>query len=318
MMKRRSDFRFSKASLFSVVIAVTTLLSGVLPVSAQDGVGIFQRSRNQPPNFPQASQDLGTPTYVPVDDEDLGMILLLQERQKYSPFSLAISSGLYYTDNAFLTETNTIEDAYWWNSLGLSYKPQLFGSLAADFTFGYDLVRYESNSELDYDEMEVGAGLLYILRDLGDLSLFGRYQYDRLMEPRDYSEIFVQHEIAVGFYKPFIINQNQFLYLRMSAEFGLDANPDPAKQNDYSGILGYRLTVLDDISVEPYYRARFLDFDGGREDLSHQVGLAINCRLGDSWYLGATGYYLTNDSNRADGDFEAGTIGGQIGFQKRF
>ena len=300
------------------MVATITLLSGILPVSAQDGVGIFQRSRNQPPIFPEASQDLGTPTYVPVDDEDLGTILLLQERQKYNPFNFAISSGLYYTDNAGLTTNDEVEDGYWWTTAGLSYLPRIFGSLAADFTFSYEMVRYESNSQLDYDEMEAGAGLMYVLRNLGDLSVFGRYQYNRLMEPREYSEIFVQHELATGFHKPFIISQSQLLYIRVSAEFGVDANPSPAKYNDYSAILGYRLTVLDDLTLEPYYRARFLDFDSGREDLSHQVGLAVHYRLSKSWYLGASGYYITNDSNRALGDFEAGTIGGQVGFQKRF
>ena len=283
---------------------------------------MFARSRVNPPVFPEASSDLALPSFVPVDDADLGVLSILQESDEYDPLNVSISSGLFYTNNAGLDEIDEIEDEYWWAAAGVSYIPQIAGGLAGDFSVSYQTFRYDSSGFLDFDELEVGAGLVYVAENFGNLAVSVRYNYDRIVEPREWTEVFVQHGIVAGLFKPFLIDRNHFFYIRGTSEFGLKASTDvhghTLEQNDYNGVLGYRFSVTDDLSLEPYYRVRFLDFENGREDLLQTVGLGVSYRLSEAWFAAITGSYTTNDSNHPFGDFEAGTVGGQIGFQARF
>ena len=219
-----------------------------------------------------------------------------------------------WTSNAALTDGNEIDDFYWRFGAGATYLPRIVGNLYGEVSADYEWYRYTDNSWLDFESLDARAGLTHVFRDLGDLSVWARYRYERLADGSD--ELFSDHSIEVGLFKPVPLRRDHFLYIGWLSEFSLDADPSYAGRHEHSLLGGYQYTIFDDLKFGTYYRFAVHDYDeGGRDDLNHEIGAYIDYDITDSITFRISGSYYINDSDLPGADYEAGTAGGIAGFR---
>ncbi len=246
-------------------------------------------------------------------DSDIGDQLLLLPAREYKPLTFYGGVEGLWTSNAALTETGTFDDYYWNYGVGATFLPRLVGGLYGEVSADYDWYRYTSHSELDFDYLEARAGLLNIFPRLGDLSAWTRYEYTRVADGGD--ELFNDHAIELGLFKPFPFRRDHFFYLGADTAFSLDAGPSYARRHEHSVIVGHRYTPFDKLELGLHYRFSVYDYvSSSRTDLNHDLGAAIDYRLSDNFTFRISGTYRINDSNTAGADYEAGTAGAAFGF----
>ncbi|MFV1993918.1 MAG: hypothetical protein ACC661_00665 [Verrucomicrobiales bacterium] len=265
----------------------------------------------------EPSEDTHLPTYAPAaeGDDDLGVQMLMREAERYRAWRISASAALYWTDNASLTDLVELEDTYLNAFATVNFLPRINGNLYGEFFANYQIYRYQENGRLDFDDLEAGAGLVNVFRNRGDLSIFGRYNYERILEATDYTEIFVNHSFLLGAYRPFTLGQRQFAYLRMAADLSLGTAPNLLRRHEYSALAGYRYTPIDKLAVNVYYRVRLLDYRKlGGTDWNHQLGGGISYQFLKNFRFGINGYWTMNDSSRRFGDYSAANLGGLAGF----
>jgi len=134
--------------------------SGRLSQLSQDGVD----SRVED-SSPEADPDLGILRVYPESerDPDLG-VLRLQPAQPESPprpviYFTARSSAIF-SDNA-LSQDDPIDDGIFQAGIGLRAVPALGDRTYGVFTVNGNIVRYADTSEVNYDELELGASIFH-------------------------------------------------------------------------------------------------------------------------------------------------------------
>jgi len=264
------------------------------------------------------SDDLMLPVFAPGSeaDADLGVQMILDPEAQYDPLTLAAYAGYEFSDNANVSSIDPQSDHYFNGNAAVSYLPALVGNLYGEATIQYEMFRYNSNSELDFDAFDGGAGLLYVVRSLGDLSVFTRYNYTEYDDTHDFvPDLYSNHSIQAGLYKEWIPARNQFLYASTVADVSADADPGFARRNEYSGVIGYRWVPIRKLKADVYYRAIYLDYDeGGREDWNHSTGAALSWNFTPNIYLSGHISYTDNNSNEdVLGDYKAWITGIRLG-----
>ncbi len=267
------------------------------------------------------SETILLPEFAPATpgDEDIGVQPILRGVKVYRPFSLWLAPAVFWTDNAALTETDEDEDVYFSGYLGGAYTPRLRPDLYLNLNASHRIYRYDDRSDLDFDTTEAGAGITKVFPDLGNLSLYGRYNYERFVEPREWTELFAEHSFVLGLFKSFDLARSHLAYVRIRTQLSLATNPDILRSHEYSSTLGYRYTIADPLNFELFYRARLSDYrrlDGN--DLNHQVGANLSYAFNQSVSLIASSSIAVNDSGRLRGDYTSSQLGGLLSLQFKF
>lgn len=263
-----------------------------------------------------SSNDLTLPIFAPEseNDDDLGIQKILRPKEDYDPFNLYGDAGWFFTDNAGLVDTARVEDNIFQSNVTLSYLPILKGNLFGEATLRENTFRYNRNSVLDFDSIDAGTGLVYVIRSLGDISVFARYNYSSFHNPHaNWAKTFDNHSIQLGFYKPWEIRRNHFAYASFISDISFDATPGFAQRDDHSMTLGYRFTPTPKWKTEFFYRAAYLKFDQrNREDWNHVLGAAVTYNINSHFAISSSVSYNNNDSNLVGGDYEAWLTGIQL------
>lgn len=299
-----------------MAFAVFLQIGGAL---AQEGLTSSQT--RQDARF--GSADLMLPDFAPgsESDADLGVQMILQSETEYEPFTVNSWAGYYFTDNAELVEKGGSDDHVFNSTISLTYLPVISGNLYGEAAFREQTFRLNRNSRLDFDAYDAGAGLIYVLRSLGDVSVFSRYNYSEFRGPHDgYDKIYSNHSIQTGFFKSWILSRKQFLYSSWMSDIALDANPGYAERHDHSLTFGYRYTPIRKVKTEFFYRIAYLDYDQrGREDWNSAVGSSLSYNFTPNIYLSAFVTYTGNQSNlEVGGDYDAWQTGLRLGGYWKF
>ncbi len=307
--------------------ALASSLLGTSSVFAQDSAVATQRSVTSRRDLDTAETILNFRTdatgsmrapFSP-GDSDLGDQIILMPEESYLPWRLFAIGGGEWTSNAALTDDDELDDFLWRAEVGGVFTPHITGNLFGELSANYEFFRYQDNSRLDFDSLEASAGLVHVFRGLGDLSTWGRYDYTRLTETGDYSELFTDHAIELGLLWPVPITGKLDGYLSHISHLSIDANPGHSQYNEFSFIVGGQYGITDRIALNFYYEFAVFDYhEGGREDLNHHVGLAATASLTENVDFVISGTYTLNDSNLADADYEVGTAGAFLGLNVRF
>jgi len=289
--------------------------------------GISQGTRNHTQlsleQFRILSDSITLPTFVPESaaDRDLGIQEIMSSAEDYDPFTLTLFSGYYFTDNANLSEIEARQDNIFWAYAGLTYLPMIKGNLYGEITVKEQWYIYNSNSNLDFHSFDGGAGLVYVIRPLGDTSTFLRYNYTNT---DNYHEIsgattglndgYNNHSLQFGFYKPWTLSRHHFLYLSYLSDFSLDGTPGYALRDEHGLVIAYRYHPVRKITADLFYRVTFLDFaQDGREDWNNATGAAVSYHITRNIYLAATAAYNDNSSNTMNADYNVWTTGIRLG-----
>lgn len=252
-------------------------------------------------------------------DEDLGEQLILTPLSVYKPFNFQIAQQAMWTDNAALTDGDELSDFYSNTELRLSYMPQIWANTYAQFDARYSFYRYADHSSLDFDNLEAAVGLLHVLRDLNDLSVWLHYNHTRLLTASGGDELFTDHAIEAGLYLPITLHPRHIMYAGYTSEFSLDANPGYSGRHEHTLSLGYRFRATDRIHLESYYQFAYYDYrEGGRDDLLHSAGIALTTYLTERIDLVLSANYSLNDSDLAGADYEVGDLGALLSLRFEF
>lgn len=264
------------------------------------------------------TDDLMLPVFAPGSeaDADLGVQMILDPLAEYDPLTVAAYAGYEFSDNANVSSIDPQSDHYFNSSILLSYLPALVGNLYGEVSGQYETFRYNQHSELDFSAVDAGAGLLYVIRSLGDLSVYSRYNYTEYWDAHDLiPHLYSNHSIQAGVYKEWIPARNQFIYASALSEVSVDADPGFAKRDEHSLVVGYRVVPIRKLKGDVFYRAIFLDYDeAGREDWNHTAGAALSWNFTPNIYVTGHISYIDNNSNEAlFGDYKAWITGLRLG-----
>lgn len=250
-------------------------------------------------------------------DSDLGEQLLLQPVNSYRPLSVYASGNGHWTSNAALTESDRLEDFFWRHNAGTTFLPYLTGNLYGEISGTYGSYQYADNSDLNFEALDAGSGLVNIFPNLGNLSLSARYNYTRYSGNGE--ELFSDHSVEIAAFKPIPVGLYHYFYFGWESDLSFDADPQYAKRHEHSITSGYHYSPAEKLSLEIYYRLAMNDYDSsGRTDLNHTVGAAIGYHLRDNLLIRASASFVANDSDTSGADYQATTAGATAGIILKF
>lgn len=273
-------------------------------------------------NFEFASEDLMLPTFAPESeaDRDLGIQLVMQPQEDYEPFRINAFTGYSYTTNAGLADENPDEDNIFYSTASASFLPILRRNLYGEMTVRGSMFRYDDRSDLDFETIQAGAGLISVFRNLADLSGFLRYNYTEYagIDPI-IADSYSDHDLEFGLFKSHLVSRNQFIYASYMSEISLDGDPDFARRDEHSLTLGYRVTPVRKWKAEVFFRAAYLDFEeNSREDWNETVGGSLTYNFTKNIYLSGFVSYTDNQSNLDNAGYEVWSPGIRFGGNWRF
>ncbi len=252
-------------------------------------------------------------------DPDIGEQVLLQPADSYRAFSAWSNWNYFWTSNPDLLEDTAGSDGLLAGSVGGSYLPYLGRNLFAEFTVEQSIYRYARRTDLDFDALSLTAGLVYVIRDLDDLTLFTNYGYDLLTDRRWSGEIFHSHTITTGMRKVFAISRGQRIYSSLSADFVLAGQPDYALRHDFAWLSGYQANLTRNLKMDLYYQLSAQAYTSTeRADLNQLIGGGLTLGITKWLSVQTTATLGINNSTEEFYDYFSANLGGGIGVLVNF
>jgi len=240
------------------------------------------------------------PGYAPPSpsDEDLGEQRLLVPDARYKSLTLFANASEFYTSNAALTNGGAQGDWFTALQFGGSWVPRIKGSLFGEVSVLQQLYRYAEFSNLSFNSLDVGGGLIYAFRDLGDLSAFARYNYNLLTDASAGNSIFYQQTIRLGLQKPFVFSRAQSATVGLQTDLNLDGWPDYALRNRFALLLGYQANLTRKLQANLFYQIAYFPFlDVDRRDWNQILGAGLAYNFAPWFSVNASVSASFNDSN---------------------
>lgn len=212
-------------------------------------------------------------------DEDLGEQRLLVPDARYKSLTLFANASEFYTSNAALTNGGGRGDWFTALQFGGSWLPRIKGSLYGEVSVLQQLYRYADFSALSFNSLDVGGGLVYVFRDLDDLSAFARYNYNLLTDASASNSIFYQQTIRLGLQKPFVFSRAHSATVAVNTDLNLDGWPGYALRNRFALLAGYQVNLTRKLQANLFYQIAYFPFlDTDRRDWNQimSAGLAYN------------------------------------------
>lgn len=257
-------------------------------------------------------------------DDDLGVQMILKRREEYKPLTLFGDATAFYTSNATLVKDNAPGDWFWIGRVGASYQPRILPNLLGEATVQQQFFRYDEFRNLDFDSMNLGGGLTYIIQELWDIAVFGRYNFNRLTYGRDTlrgeedDEFFRNHTATFGLQKIFPLSRAHYIYVGHTSQIAI-SKPSDLQRNDYSLFAGYNVKLTRDVEAQVGYRFAYLDYNfHGREDLNQTVNVGVTYKPVEWLSLLASLSVGLNNSNQPINDYQVYNAGGGLGVQVKF
>lgn len=258
-------------------------------------------------------------------DSDLGdQYLLKRGEEKYKSFSVFGSWNGFYTSNAYLEREHWRSDCFMVGQVGASYMPKIRPDLFGEITYLQQFFRYDKFEDLDFDSLNIGGGLTYLMHDLWDVAVTGRYNYNRLSHahpstdgPED-TAFFWSHTLSVTFQKIFEINRAQYIYVGESNQVAM-SQPLDQERDDYALFTGYNVKLTRSVEAQAGYRFNYALYENaGRQDITQTIFSGVTYKPCDYASISANISMALNNSNISDNDYEALNSGVGVSAQYRF
>jgi hypothetical protein len=233
-------------------------------------------------------------------DSDLGEQLLLTPRQRYKSLYLYGGVTQFFTSDATLVEDNLGADWFTMLQAGLNWTPHLGGNLYGEAFVRQDLFRYARYPELNFNSTNLGAGLIYVIRPLGDLSVYGRYGYTFLTDASASGQIYDEQFLKFGMQKPIVFSRAHSLWLGGSAAINLAGSPSYALRDQFAGYASYQLSLSRRLTFNAFYQLAYFPFrEGGRADWNQILSGSLSYQVWE-WFTLSTmvsGAFNTSNDN---------------------
>ncbi|MEI7636690.1 MAG: hypothetical protein WCJ37_05250 [Syntrophus sp. (in: bacteria)] len=251
-------------------------------------------------------------------DEALGQQRILKRKPVYKPFSVFAESSFNATNNVALTRYNKVEDQYLLLTTGASYQPLLTSNLIGEVTVMEQWYRYKTYTELNFESMNLGGGLTYMVPAIPRLAVYGRYGYNRLTGGDVNSELFQNHTFTFGLFRSFPLSRAHYLYGGASAQWGL-SNYKDFERNIYAASMGYHLDMTEILSFDMSSRFSFVPYSrNDRRDTNETLYAGITLKPINYLYFQVFSSAGLNQSNQSSFYYDVLNFGGSAGIQFRF
>lgn len=291
------------------------------PQSASDTQDLFNlnpsaRSEQHDTAF-SSSDGYGVPASP--GDDDLGQQQILKKEERYRAWSAWANFNAFYTSNAALTEQNTLGDAMLVGSVGAGYQPIITGDLIANVYVQQQAYRYGTYSALDFDSLNTGAALTYIIRDFYDVAVSGGYNFNRLTPRGGYESSFYDNNTI-----NFTLQKTHAFDRAQNVNGGLLTNinftsPYSTQRNEYGLYASYTAQITRGLQANLYYRLSLQDYStDGRNDLNQAVVPSFTYNFTPWCSVTASTSFGFNSSNRDGFDYDVINAGGGVNFNYRF
>jgi hypothetical protein len=320
------EFSRNRWGLFCAVLFFTAIVEG--------------RSQTTPPQAEQANQFRVNPNLNPVEDEeeegeestavdgetapaspgdsDIGVQQVLKRRDKLQPFTLFGDFSGFYTSNVALAKQGLQEDAFYVGTVGASWQPRITNELLGEVTVKQQFFRYDQTQALDFNSLNIGGGLTYVLRNFYDLTLFNRFNFQRLTDGEEDQEFYKEYRVSFGAQKVFPLAKAHYLFVGAGVDLPF-SDPYVSQRYEYSLYGGYHLDITRDFQANVFYRIAAYDYAvGHRDDLNNNASIALTYEICD--YLTLTGSFSAgfNNSNQPVFDYEVYNSGGGLTLKYKF
>lgn len=300
-------------------------LVGARAVNAQGPAGQAQdraellRAQAQPTYAPAlAGEEQGYAIATP-SDKDLGEQQILKRAEEYKPFTVSFYSPFYYTTNVALVRSGEEDDVLVAPGITVLYQPHIVKTLYGEVGLVQQFFFYNDFTELDFASFDAIAGLVYYLPQVGNLTLRGRYDYNRLTDTDDFDEFFVDHSFVLNAELPFRIGRAQQLVAGIGTELSFWSNPDAPRRNDYSVYVGYSVFLSRSLSIDAAGRIAVREYHfGDRTDVSEILALSANYRVQDWLVLSFLSSFAWNQSDQSIFDYSVANVGGGVALTLKF
>jgi hypothetical protein len=245
------------------------------------------------------SPETGTIPSSPADP-DLGDQRILVPDDRYKSFTLFSNVSEFYTTNATLSNGGGPSDWFTALQFGAAWVPRLSGNLFGEATALQQLFRYADLSGLSFNSLDLGAGLIYVVRELDDLSVFARYNYNLLTNPSSDGSLFYQQTIRLGLNKPFVFSRAHSANIGLVADLNLDGWPGYALRNRFALLAGYQVNLTRLLQANLFYQIGYFPFaETARRDWNQLVSLGFSLNINPRFSINTSvsgGFNSSNDS----------------------
>ncbi len=252
-------------------------------------------------------------------DDDLGEQYLLSASERYRPLSIYGNVTEFFTSDASLVEDDIGSD--WFNLLqvGINYVPQIAGTLYGELTFRQDLYRYARYSELSFNATNLGAGLTYIIPQLGDLALSANYGFTFLTNSSASVQTYHEQFLRFGLQKPFRLTRAQFLFTGLTSQIVLEGTPGFALRDQFYWYAGYQAQITSRLSGSAFYQIGYVPFrENNRADWNQILSGALTYSFLEYFSASASISAGFNNSNDPFFDYSVLNVGAGVTGTLRF
>lgn len=250
-------------------------------------------------------------------DDDIGEQLILRQKEKVQRFSVAADSLVMWTDNAAHASAGEIDDAFWGWRVAADWQPVISGGLMAPVGISQSWYRYDEIDALDFETLDVNAGLAYLAPELGNVMFFAQYQFERVTQYSD--ELMNSHSVRAGAQHLLLLNRRNSIQSAVYADVDIDNDVDALKRNEYIASVAWRFKLTRKVETVLGYRYTCFDYaEIDRLDHLHLIDLSLIYTPFKWLQVYASAAYGFNQSSLDVYDYEAGTLGGGLGLRIRF
>jgi hypothetical protein len=250
-------------------------------------------------------------------DLDLGVQLIMKPKERDRPLRLFATLTEFYTNNAGLAKYDPESDTYLFAEIGARYETQLSETLHFEATVRQAIFRYGKLDGLDFESLNIGAGVGYKLPEFADVTLFTRYNYEHLTRDDFGNGFFSNQTLSFGAQKSWVYQEKSLFYVGYASIFGF-AKPVSAERAEHGVFGGAHVRLTERLDCDVYGRLAFFNFQSGQRDFNQMIVPSLTYRFSPQCELNASFSFVLNDSNRSSFDYDALTVGGGLTFNLRF
>lgn len=252
------------------------------------------------------------------DAESFGVQQMLREKE--SPLTVRTFAEVagFVTDNVALARREALTDSFLVATFGFEMRHALPRGFQAEVGVTLATFRYNEFSQLDFNSLDVGAGVSVHAEQLGGLDFFARYNFNALYTTETHDNFFQNHTITLGGQKTVVLGQAHSVFAGLSGLLGF-ADPTASGRTELTAYAGYHLAATRCLEADVLYRYGYYFYArGGREDQNHTLSVGLRYRVTNWCSVSATSYYVWDRSNQNVFNYDAGTAGGAITFSLQF
>jgi hypothetical protein len=252
-------------------------------------------------------------------DDAFGAQLILKRQERVRPFSAFAEIGAFVSTNVGLTRRDTHRDEFMVVTAGAAFSQRLGYDLRFDASARSSLYRYNEYRQLDFQSVDLSAGLAWSPPLLRGAEVLVRYTFTDLSTAKRIREFYTNHAVLLGVQKAIPFSRAHGVYLGLSAQWSA-TDPKETGRDEYVAFAGYRVQFTRSIDADLSYRyGHYIYREGdGREDDNHAVSLALHYTPVEWLSFSATSFLNFNRSNQPVFDYDVGNLGLALQLSVRF